>query len=488
MGIVRTTLLRGAAYAAATLLTMAAALIVVRRLPARDYAAYQTLVKRLGVLVGYAVGLYGVWAYRGAARGDRAMVGAAYLLTTPVAAAAAAAAYLFTRGMGLGQVVALLASLYGVAAAYWTLTRIVLNASMPVYSAAMTLLRRLSYGALVAVLVYWAGMGLVGALWALLASHFLVLAVSARRLLARRLASLRGTRGALASMLRRLYAPLVLQLGQGLQSLDVAAAYAFSTSSLVAGWFAATSLPLLAADLAITTMANLHSYVLRTGDPRRAATAARLALAAAAPAAAVAALYPLHVAYLVNSQYAWAAAAVPPAAAAMLARIAAATASGIAEGSIGGRGEARGLARLYASTELPSSLLYLAATAAGIAAAPGPAAKAAAWSTALATAELARLLLLTRAAPPAARSEIARLPRWTARYGLLGLAAAAAAAPLAPPPSPRFWEEAIRLAAIGSLTAAVYAGLVLLLDPWLRGLALRAAGAAWGLLRGREGR
>jgi len=474
MGILRTTLLRGLLYAAALAATVAASLLVARRLSPGDYALYQTVTKRLVAAAGYLVAAVGVWAYRAAARRAAEEVTGGLLLSLAVSAAAAAAGYLAAQGLGAPASTRLLAALAALLATAWAAVRITVNAAMPVYAAAATLARRLSYSLLVFATVYLMGLGVDGALASFAASQAAVLAYTAARLARRGLLSsrLREAAAAAAGILRRLYASLIPQLGGLLASGDVAVAYALSTRLLVAGWFAATNMSSIVAELASTTLSNLHGYVLATGEAAPAVMAVRLTLAAAAPLLGLMAVLPEHLVYLVNPRYAWAAPALRVAAAAAPLLVSARGAQLVLEGLTRGPSEARRLARLYASTLLPSSLAYLAALALGLKAAAGrPAPGAVAWSLAAATQWAVLLALLLARAPRGLG--LRRLPAWAAGYMALGVAAAVAGSPLAGPPSRRFLGELVALARVAAASLPLYAALVLALDPWLRAVAAR---------------
>lgn len=480
MGVLAVSALRSVLYAAALLVNAAASLVLVRRLAPGGYAAYQSLTRRLARGWGRLISLYQVWALRSAAAGDPLAGEAAASLAAATGLLAAASGLAASQLLGLGPAESLAAALAVGLYASWLTIRPVLDARRPVRAAAAVLARRLVYGSLVVLLVYLAGLGVLGALASAAASLATALALAARWLREAGLEarpSRRGLRRA-ASWLRRGYATAPGTLANVAEEADVAIAYPVAGGAAVAGFFAANMLVSLTVDVLNQAAAYLHSFTLSTGDISSAARVVRLYLLLSAPVMGYALLHPAAVMGLLAPRYTWASAAVAVLAPALPLMASSAAANSIAGGAVKrGRGEERGILRL-SSYQAAASLLYLALVAALVPAASsawGAAAAVEAWAAAYTTAAAAKLASALAAAPrEARRAVVAELLRG-APYLAAGVVAAALAAPLVPRRLPGgFLHAALALTPSALAALAAYAALVLL-DPWTRGLAAAAA-------------
>lgn len=481
MGVLLSTALRVLLYGAALLLNTAASLVLVRRLPPAGYAAYQTLTKRLNRYILLPQALIAMWVYRYVAEGVEGAAAAgllAALATSALGFAAGAAAAWMLVG---GGIAALLAGAALAALALWPMAATVVDAVRPVRSAAAVLLVRLLYSLGVVALVYLLGAGLPGALLAV------AVAYASGSLAALRWARGRGLAwpgparalGLLREWLRASYSTAPGALAQLLYGLDVVLGYRLWGPGAVAGFFAATSLFLVAGEAFLWGFRYLHSYVLTTGDAGSALNAVRLAVWAAAPLLVYAALHPLHYVYLLNPGYSWAAGAVPLAAAAGLLLVAGDGLSQLALGLIrGSAGEAAADVARLNTRYLLAPAVYLAAEALGLALAGGRAAAVAAWAAALLAMASARLLVPAveayRRLPPGERGRLlAGLARMLVLYPALAALASLPAAPPGPP-APRFWSELRLLAAPLAEAYTLYTALSIAVDGLVRATLRRA--------------
>ena len=480
MGVLAVSALRSLLYAAALLANTAASLILVRRLGPGGYAAYQSLTRRLARGWGRLISLYQVWALRSAAGGDPSSGEAAASLAAAVGLVAAASGLVAASLLGLGPGESLAAMLSVGLYASWLTIRPVLDARRPVRAAAAVLARRLVYGSLVVLLVYFAGLGVLGAFVAAAASLVAAIALAARWLREAGLrvaVTMRGLRRA-ASWLRRGYATAPGTLASVAEEADVAIAYPSAGSAAVAGFFAANMLVSLTVDVLNQAAAYLHSFTLSTGDVSSAARVVRLYLLLSAPVMGYALLHPAAVMGLVAPRYAWASTAVALLAPALPLLAAAAAAGSIAGGAVRrGSGEERGILRI-STYQAAASLLYLALVAALVPPAyqaRGAAGAVEAWAAAYTARAAARLALVLAAAPREARRAVAAELLRGAPYLAAGAVAAAAATPLVPQRLPGgFLHAALALTPSALAVLVAYAALVLL-DPWARGLVAAAA-------------
>jgi len=480
MGVLAVSLLRSILYAAAVLVNAAASLVLVRRLSPRSYAAYQSLIRRLARGWGRLISLYRLWALRSAASGDPVAAEAAFSLAAAVGLLAASTGLVASTLLGLAAAESLAAAATVGLYAAWLTVRPVLDARRPVRAAAAVLARRLVYGALVLALVYLAGLELLGALASAAASLLAALALAARWLREAGLearVTRRGLRRA-ASWLRRGYATAPGTLANVAEEADVAVAYAVAGGEAVAGFFAANMLVSLTMDVLNQAAAYLHSFTLSTGDVASAARVVRLYLLLAAPVTGYVLLHPGAVMGLLAPRYTWASSAAALLALSLPLMTSFAAAQSIAGGAVKrGRGEERGILRISAY-QAAASLLYLALAASLIPLAAhsrGPVGAVEAWAAAYTAAAAAKLAAALAAAPREARRAVAAELRRGAPYLAAGLVAAAAAGPLVPARLPGgFLHAAASLTPSALAALAVYAGLVLL-DPWVRGLAAAAA-------------
>jgi hypothetical protein len=489
MGVLLVTALRALLYAVGVVANAAATLIVVRRLPVHDYALYQTVSKRVAQAAAMLTSLYAVWAYRLLAIGDPAASYTALLATSLVSAAAAAAGYATATALGADPLLAATAALAAAAVPFWSVARQLLDAARPVKAALAAAARRLLYSVFIVALVYYASLGTLGVFAAFAAATWAAVALAIYWLRGRGMLS-RAPWGRVTRLLRewlRRSPVSALQVLAGVvASLDATVAYLLAGGSVVAAFFAATSLFFLLVDSTVYSLQHLQAHVLRSAEERKPLEATRLALALTAPFVGYTVTHPVHVAALVSPKYQWAALGFALAALAVPIRITEAGIVQLAAGLVEESPDApRRLARIYAAS-LASSAFYIAALVPALIPASSPLAALAAWQLVFAARWLLQTLLVAKTLAPANRRDAMHLAAVAAGYTLL---AALSSAPLSPPDGPRgsFLAQAAALAPWFTAAAAVYAALVALLDPWARGVARRALRLRSTLRGGRTG-
>lgn len=494
MGLLLSTVLRLVLYGGALLVNVAASLVLVRRLGPVDYAAYQTITKRLPGYVVFVQSLFYTWVYRYTVQGVEYAPVAGLLVSLLTAVAGGLAGFLVARGLVGDTGAALLAGAALAATLVWPMVGIIIDAVRPVRSALASLLVRLLYSVGVVLLVYLWGLGLWGAFLAVLVAYSTgVLAALRWVSCCVRLSwpGLGGVRRIAAEWMRGAYSMAPVSLASLVYSADVAVAYALYGSRLVAAFFAVTSLFSVASEVFLQSFQYLHSFVLSTGDYASAVRAVRLAAFAAAPLLAYAAVYPGYYIHVVNPSYLWAEGAAPLAAYASLVLLVGGGLGQVVYGLIREQGIAAAgrLARINALYLLPP-VVYVAVEYLGLVYSRGVDRDAIlAWGAAFLAMSIARLLvpvlvmgrLLPGRLGGVARDVLACMVFYPAAAVL-----AALAFPPAGPPQPRFWD-ALRVLVWPVLEAyTLYALLVLAVDGFVRGSLARIARSIPAVARGRR--
>ncbi|ALL01983.1 hypothetical protein Pyrde_1940 [Pyrodictium delaneyi] len=477
MGVLASTLIRGLLYAVALLVNAVASVVLVRRLGVQDYALYQTVMKRVTRYAAGLPGLYGLWLYRYTVQGVRGAAATGLLLSLASGLVAAVVGYSAAAQLGAQPGTALLAAFASAAMVVWTGVRVAVDAARPLRVAMAVLMQRLLYSILVLVLVYFMRLGVGGAFAAPAASYTAVTILGLLWLRSRGVLVWPGLRRVLGiawEWMRRAYVTAIGNAAVVLHALDVVVAYALSSSGVVAAFFAITNIFMLVTEAARNSFVYLQGFVLSTRDYVSAANAVRIAALLASPLLVYAAVYPLHLVYLLNPVYSWAAPAAPIAAAASLTLMIAMGVFNLLAGLVEEDGRSgRRLAGLY-SVLLVASAGYLVLLGAGLLLAGTRRGEAIAWALAFLARSLIILILLAVYAPQSIRSVLYRPLLWgLIVYPLLAVLAALVFPPRSAP-SPRFWETfwAVAPSAAGALL--LYVALVLFVDVWARGLA-RAA-------------
>ncbi|ABM81188.1 hypothetical protein Hbut_1363 [Hyperthermus butylicus DSM 5456] len=477
MGVVAFTIVRSLLYGVAILVNAVASIIIVRRLSVHDYALYQTVMKRVTEYAARLPGLYGLWLYRYTVQGVRGAATTGFMLSLAAGLAAAAMSYTAVAQLGAPGGVAVLAALASSSAVCWAGLRLAVDAVRPLRAALLVLIQRLFYGATVILFVYMVGLGVGGAFTAATLSYTGVVVLGLFWLRGREALAWPGLRravGIAVEWLRKAYVTAMINIARLVQTLDVVVVYAYSDAATVAAFFAITNIFMLITEAVRASFIYLQGFVLSTQDYRSAVNAARLAALLASPLLVYAAMHPLHLVYLLNPVYYWAAPAAPLAAASSLVFMVGIGVLNLLAGLVREEpGAERRLARLYSSM-LVAALTYLGVLALGLALTDTRQGNVTAWAVALLAHSITLLALVLAKAPSSIRHALAKPLAWSLLvYPGLAVPAALAFHPREPP-SPRFWQTLQSLALPATGAMLLYFATVLLVDSWARTIALAA--------------
>ncbi|GAB6148576.1 hypothetical protein JCM10135_11180 [Stetteria hydrogenophila] len=469
---------RAAVTLAALLASAAASLVLVRRLDPASYAAFQTLTRRVSLVAGFFIGVFGFWAYRYTAQGVEGAVGAGVLVAALAGVIASAAGFAVAGWLGLGLPASLLASAaLGAFTAYQGLLNLV-NAARPLRHPVLQLFYRVFYSLCVILLVYYLGGGLAGAL-ASVALSASAAAVLAARWLRGRLERLRGgLRGYLALVrewAKGSSASLPSSLARLVNALDVAIAYPLGGGLVVAAYFAVRAPFTLAVEAVAAASVYLTGFLLGGGRVESAVGTLRLTLIPAAFISGYALANAGPVLYLLNPGYSWASRALRLTAAAAYLDVLSKVLLNILGGTVGGRvRESMGELRALGLTALAGTTAYVSLEALLLPLAETPELKATLWALAYLAATLLLNALLLARAPPSLRALLKGNAGAAALYPAVALAASEAFRTSAS--YPRFWSQLEAMLPGFTASLALYLGILALIDPFTRRAARRILG------------
>jgi len=373
-------------------------------------------------------------------------------------------------------VVALLAGAALAATLAWPIASVIIDAVRPVRSAFAMFLVRLLYSAGVVLSVYFLGLGLRGAFLAVFVAFTIgVLAVLWWVSCCVELSwpGVGRVKQVLVEWLRGAYSMVPSSLSSVVYSSDVAVAYAFYGSRLVAAFFAVTSLFSVIHEVFFYGFRYLHSFVLSTGDYASALGAVRFAAFAAAPLLVYAAVYPAYYVHVVNPSYLWAVGAAPLAAYAGLLFLVGNGLGQVVYGLVREHGVAAAgrLARVNMVLYLVPSLVYVVVEYLGFACSGSVSGAVVGWAAAFLAMSVVRLLaavlVMARVLPGRLSGVVRDILVSTVFYPAVALLVSLFARP-AGPPQPRFWSTLRVL--VGPVVEAymMYVLAVVLVDGFVR--------------------
>ncbi|BES82379.1 hypothetical protein [Pyrodictium abyssi] len=478
MGVIISTLIRSSLYTIALVINIAASVTIVRKLDIRDYALYQTIMKRVVSYGALLPGLYGLWLYRYTVKGVRGAAAAGLLLSTVAGLITAIIGNIVATSLGAYPLTAILAGFAASLAVAWTGIRWIIDAVQPVRVAVAVLVQRILYSILIVVLIYHMRLGVDGAFVAMLISYLSAIILVLFWLRSRGIVEWPGLRyvaNILTEWLRKIYVTALSSIATIIQALDVAIVYAFSNVDVVAAFFAIMNIFLLITEAAWSGFTYLHGFVLSTNDYESAINVIRITTLLASPFVIYIAIYPLHLVYLLNPKYSWASIIAPITAISSLALIANGGLQNLLAGLIRDtRGSERKLARLY-SIDVFASMIYLILLTIGLWLSDTRQADIISWALAYLGYSVIFLFFLLIYMRNYVKNKflysslVSSLVWGLFLYPGIAILTALMFPPLNAP-LPRFWDtvEAITPSIIAA--ALTYSGLVLLIDKWAREL------------------
>ncbi len=426
------------------LINIAAAFILVRRLPSSDYAFYQTLTKRGTWIGSLIVLLLGGWIYRYNAQRIPGSWEASIVVSLLSILYAFSAGLLVAYYLHVSMYIALLSGLAVSAFIAYVMMRQVLNALRPVRYAFLAIIYRLLYTSLVVLLVYFIGYGVVGALWSIVVAGAVASFLGytwGRR------AKPPASRwiGIVGEWIRHSFVFLPSTIAQILASLDALIAYHFWGSGVVAAFFATLMVFSLIRESITAGTSYVATYLLQGGKEERSLQGLVALLALTTPLLVFVASYPTHILYLVNPRYAWAKPVIMFHAIYTLIAMFEAYIASIASGSIKGRArESAGkLLRLTSIALITRVTYFVLITVLAATIAAGPSALIA-WSVSLATVSLLSIIGYVELTPRLSYTMFKRHTALLIVYTALSYLVARLVR--LPPPAQRFFVEVKLLA------------------------------------------
>ncbi len=476
MGVIRVTVYRIVGLALALLVNIAASILLARKLSPAEYAAYQSITKRIYQYISYLFSVVGFWVYRYAVQGVEGTGAAALVAGLAASMAGLAATLLIGPAIGVTGLPLLLGSTAVGLMVFYNVVQRLVNAVRPVRFSILVLLYRLLYSSLIVGAVYLLGLRLLGAFAAAVVAAATASALGLLWLRGRVSWSTGRVVSLLGEWLRGTPGSSALLVAGSLTALDVALAYPFAGELVVAAFFAANAGFSFIRETLHTGLQYLHALFLdREAGPQQFSASLRISLILAAPFTAYFALHPQHLVFLFNPSYAFAAPAVVFLAAEAYAYV---YYSGVYYSLLGltrGRGGVETAARLtrIALPILLANITYLALLFAGLLTVKDQAAAVSAWSAAFLAKTLLADTMLIPLLSAEYRGEAVRVAGWAALYVAIALLVSAMFPP-AGPPSPRFWENLLLILAGLAPLLLAYAGILLVVDPFTRKLARTA--------------
>ncbi|MET1102369.1 MAG: hypothetical protein ABWW69_07855 [Pyrodictiaceae archaeon] len=264
MGVLDEAAGRGLLRLAGILVSVVSGVIIARRLDPSDYAVFQVVAKRVDMVSGVLAGVAGFWAYRYSAIGIPGVVPTYMLVVFTSGLLGLVASVLMAWAAGGSPQLLLAASVAGFSLVLFARFSFLVVSLRPVYSELVILARRVAYVVLVALLVYLAGAGALGALASLVASSLLGFLLLVRGVWDKLREPL--CRRCLREWLRGAYVPLMSWAGSLLAGLDAVLVALLAGSYPVAAFFASVLVISLAGEAVGASIQHLQAYVLRTGD------------------------------------------------------------------------------------------------------------------------------------------------------------------------------------------------------------------------------
>ena len=313
MGPLAATAFRTVVVFASLLVTAAASLILVRRLDAASYAAFQTLTRRIIMVARFPIGILGFWVYRYVAQGVKGSIGAGVIVSLTAGAFSAIVGLVSAWWLHLNLPESLLTSAaLGVFLLHQGLLNI-LNAARPLRHPIVVFTYRLLYSLGVVALVYFLHKGLEGAL-----ASWAIAAAVAASLSALWLKEKAGTKPLplkeyttlIIEWIKGSSASIALTLGLLIASLDAIVAYILSDENVVAAYFVARIPFSFIIDAFAVASIYLAGFLLSGGNVYDAVLSIRLTLLMVAFVSGYVAANPGPVTYLLNPSYHWAASAM----------------------------------------------------------------------------------------------------------------------------------------------------------------------------------
>ncbi len=309
----RIVVLRLVFFTISALMTVITGLIIVRKLGVEDYAIYQSVNKRLVPILSGILGLIDLWLYREAARKVRTIFAAGTYASLVIGLIGFVIGGVFVYSLTSNVMLASLAGSTLLAFSLWLAYTRMLDATRPVKVSLQKVITRLVYLVLVILLVYLYRMGVFGAFISLFMGYLLGAILSVVWILKvikpKREDFLKPT-------LRLLYGynrykiGLLSAIRRIVANADVLIVLKAAGSLVVSTFFALRVLAGMVMDVIPATLSYLHMAGLKGTSTRDLLFTIRIILAIIIGPLVYASIYHLHVAYLLNPQYAWASAVI----------------------------------------------------------------------------------------------------------------------------------------------------------------------------------
>ena len=428
----------------ALLINIAAAFILVRRLPPSDYAFYQTLTKRGTWIGSLIVLLLGGWIYRYNAQRIPGSWEASIVISLLSSLYAFSAGLLVAYYLHVSMYIALLSGLAVSAFIAYVMMRQVLNALRPVRYAFLVVIYRLLYTSLVVLLVYFIGYGVIGALWSIIAASVVASFLGYTWGRRAKPPTSRWT-GVIREWVRHSFVFLPSTIAQILASLDALIAYHFWGSRIVAAFFATLMVFSLIRESISAGASYVATYLLQGGEEEKSLQGLVALLALTIPLLVFVASYPTHILYLVNPRYAWAKPVIVFHAIYTLIAMFEAYIASIASGSIKGRArESAGKLLRLTSLALVTRVAYFALITVLAATITAGSSALIAWSVSLAAMSLLSIIGYIELTPSLSYTTFKRHIILLTIYTILSCLVARLVR--LPPPAQHFFAEAKILA------------------------------------------
>lgn len=298
---------RAGLFLLGSLASMAAGLILARRLSPAEYAAMQSLTKRVVQYVAMTSVFYEAWLIRDALRNPSSIRSSVAVYGVISGSVGALSGWALVYALTGNSLYASLALLSGLLLGARAVLGALLDALRPVRAPLVILSGRLAYLGGVVWLVQIERFGLLGALASFLARTIIMVAGLAYY--ASSFLKTAGTTfaGAARSLVRRAKASTYRLLSYLLPNIDVPLVIALARSDvLISGFFIARLVPFTMLDIMRNTFRFLQAAFSRGWREQEVAGSIKLSMALAVPVLMFSLVYSDHVVCLVNCNYSWA--------------------------------------------------------------------------------------------------------------------------------------------------------------------------------------
>lgn len=466
------------------LITAAASLILVRRLDAASYAAFQTLTRRIVMIARFPIGVLGFWIYRYVAQGIRGSIGAGILVSLFAGAFSAIVGLISALWLQLGTLESLLASAaLGVFLLHQGLLNII-NAARPLRHPLVIFTYRLLYSIGVVVLVYFIHKGLEGALASLVIAAMVAASLSAlwlKEKVSAKPLPLREYIALIIEWIRGSSASVAPTIGLLIASLDAMVAYTLSDENVVAAYFVARIPFSLMIDAFSVASMYLAGFLLGGGSVHEAILSIRLTLLMVAFVSGFVAANPGPITYVLNPSYYWAANAMAIMAVAAYFDVLSRGLLNILTGTVKGRvAESVTELRALGARVILANTLYIILEAIALTLAETPVLRVTVWIASYMVSTILLTILLILRAPKSLRSTLKENLHAILLYPFIAFASSLLFGVDAY--HTRFWAQVRALLPSLSASLIFYVIILMLLDPFFRRILRRGVRLAMDII------